>query len=250
MSPKADRTSPPSVELREFEGPLDLLWDEVRRQKVDLERVAMAPVVARFLDYVEHAAERNLRLDMDWLHMAATLIHWKSQSLLGPQGDAKPDSDPIRDSLVEQLLAHRKELAGDLDRRREAERTRFGRLAEPAPSPGEPPEPEDLSVWDLIQQARDLARWVEDQRRVRRHWEESFAIDPEGVTVEEMMGYLAGQLAAEGGTTEVTKLLRMQTSRERQACLFLGILQLAAEGKIELEQQESFGPIQASQIPQ
>ena len=72
----------PSVQFQEFEGPIDLLLDEVRRQNVEIEKIAMAPIVARFLEYVGKASERNLNLDIDWLHMAATLIHWKSRSLL------------------------------------------------------------------------------------------------------------------------------------------------------------------------
>ena len=70
MTP-ASASSLPSVQAEDFEGPLDLLLDEVRRQNVALEKISMAPIVARFLEYMRTATERNLNLDIEWLHMAA-----------------------------------------------------------------------------------------------------------------------------------------------------------------------------------
>src|SRR6185312_13971154 len=117
MTRPGSAASLPSVRWEQFEGPLDLLLDEVRRQNVAIETIAMAPIVARFLEYVRAAAERSLNLDMEWLHMAATLIHWKSRSLLPPEAGGQAQADPIRDGLVQQLLAHRRQAAQELARR-------------------------------------------------------------------------------------------------------------------------------------
>src|SRR5437660_11492816 len=101
MLPDEAASLPPPVQLPQFEGPLDLLLDEVRRQNVAIENIAMAPIVARFLEYVATAAERNLNLDIEWLYMAATLIHWKSRSLLPRDVEGDPQKDLIRDDLVQ-----------------------------------------------------------------------------------------------------------------------------------------------------
>ena len=68
MTLPASGNSLPSVQVEAFEGPLDLLLEEVRQQNVAIEKIAMAPIVARFLEYVRTAAERNLNLDIEWLH--------------------------------------------------------------------------------------------------------------------------------------------------------------------------------------
>ncbi len=94
--PGSTASLPPPVQLPDFEGPLDLLLDEVRRQNVTIENIAVAPIMARFLEYVGAAAERNLNLDIEWLHMAATLIHWKSRSLLPRDVTEAPQQDRIR----------------------------------------------------------------------------------------------------------------------------------------------------------
>jgi len=161
------------VDWVKFEGPLDLLLDEVRRQNVDIERIRMAPLVARFLGYVQAAGRRNLNLDIEWLHTASILIQWKSRSLLPHEPTAEPTRDTIRDELIGELRRHRKEAAEELARRlarTAAQLPRGGR--EKLPDPAGPEEPGDLpftSVWDLLGQARELARWAvqhqEDQRR-------------------------------------------------------------------------------------
>ena len=153
--PSSAASLPPPVQIPEFEGPLDLLLDEVRRQNVAIANISMAPIVARFLTYVGSAAERNLNLDIEWLHMAATLIHWKSRALLPRDTSEHSQKDPIRDDLIQQLLAHRKQAADELARRRAVEETRFSRSVAPdgLGSPElaeESEEPGFGSVWGLI----------------------------------------------------------------------------------------------------
>jgi segregation and condensation protein A len=235
------------VELSEFEGPLDLLLEEVRRQNVAIEGIAMAPVVARFLDYVDTAAERNLNLDIEWLHMAATLIYWKSRSLLPQYGTEGSAADPIRDDLIRQLLAHRKQAADELARRRAIEATQFTRIVSDGQSDGSAPEgtepSEALSVWDLIQQARELAHWVEQQQEDRSRWRESFGVEPDETTVSEMMDYLREQLAVGDGKLDGSALLENQATAARRSCLFLGMLEMAGNRQVQLQQNELFGPL-------
>ena len=247
--PDSAPSLPPSVEIPEFEGPLDLLLDEVRRQNVAIENIAMAPIVARFLEYVGSAAERSLNLDIEWLHMAATLIQWKSRSLLSRAVSEDAQKDDIRDELIRQLLAHRKRAADELDRRRALEESRFTRRSDsdetgsPEPAAEESDGGAFVSVWDLIQQARDLARWVEQHRDQRRSWRESFGVEQDETTVREMIVYLRQQLAQAQGTLDGLALLDRQATASRRSSLFLGMLEMARDQEIDIRQQEIFGEI-------
>lgn len=240
-------TSLPSIHLEQFDGPLDLLLDEVRRQNVAIENITMAPIVARFLEYVRTAAERNVNLDMEWVHMAATLIHWKSRSLLPADTTGQPQADAIRDDLVQQLFAHRKQAAEELGRRRSAEEARFSRAGSTGvgeeSAMEEPEDPPFLSVWDMIQQAREIARWVHEHREDRRHWRETFDVEEDDATVAEMIDYLRSQLAAADLKLDGLRLLGDQPTAARRSCLFLGMLEMARDQQLEIQQRESFGPI-------
>jgi chromatin segregation and condensation protein Rec8/ScpA/Scc1 (kleisin family) len=245
MTLPASASSLPSVQAEDFEGPLDLLLVEVRRQNVDLEKISMAPIVTRFLEYVRTATERNLNLDIEWLHMAATLIHWKSRSLLPPEAVEGRAQDPIRDSLVEQLLAHRKQAAVELARRQALEQTQFSRVEEQVLEGTGPNEPEQfpfVSVWDLMQQARDLSRWVPEHREIRRQFQEALAVATDEVTVTNMIEYLLSRLGPADMTLDGAKLIAEQPTVSRKACLFLGMLELVRDQRLQIEQAEIFGP--------
>jgi len=59
------------VDVEGFEGPLDLLLDLARRQKVDLAKISVLALVEQYLQFI--AAARRLRLELaaDYLVMAA-----------------------------------------------------------------------------------------------------------------------------------------------------------------------------------
>jgi segregation and condensation protein A len=241
MTSDGSSDSLPRVESAVYPGPLDLLLEEVRRQNVDIEEIVMAPIVARFLEYMRTAAERSFHLDMEWLHMAATLIHWKSRSLLPADRETGRGPDPIREQLVQQLLVHRKQAAAELGRRKVLEENSFSRPIEsPGEQPVEPAEDAVVTVWDMIQQARELGAWV-GRRREERKQGQDLGIDPDEVTVSEMVESLRMQLEAAGGRLEGSTLLSAQPTRSRGACLFLGMLEMARDREVGLEQQEHFG---------
>jgi segregation and condensation protein A len=231
------------VQSEQFEGPLDLLLDEVRRQNVEIETLALAPIVSRFLDYVTEASSKNLNLDIDWLHMAAVLIHWKSQALL-PANAERTGGDPIRDTLIQQLLAHRRQAAMELEQRRSLAARRFSRTegALAGDEPVQPREPSDVSVWDLVRQARQLAGWVVNYREAATP-EPELRVEPDDVSVSEMMDYLRMQLPDGNTPIEGTRLLIEQTTPSRRACLFLGLLEMGRNGEVQVIQDEGFGPI-------
>jgi segregation and condensation protein A len=246
MTVSASASFLPSVQTEDFEGPLDLLLDEVRRQNVALEKISMAPIVARFLEYMRTATERNLNLDIEWLHMAATLIQWKSRSLLPSDATVEPTADPIRDSLVQQLLAHRKQAAEGLARRRAVEQARFSRMDREFREEAGTDEPEHalfVSVCDLIYQAREISRWVQEHRPSRPECSETLGVEKDDVTVSDMIDYLRIRLGAAHVTLHGTSLIYDQPTPSSKASLFLAMLELVRDHEITLEQRGHFGSI-------
>jgi chromatin segregation and condensation protein Rec8/ScpA/Scc1 (kleisin family) len=247
-------SSPPPVSGGWFEGPLDLLLAEVRRQKVAIEEVNLAPVVGRFLEYLRTAKASNLNLDIEWLHMAATLVHWKSRVLLPVAPGRELPGDPVRDELVRQLLAHRQQLAGELARRKLDEERQYPRAAG---APGDsrpadhnlPENPAFESVWDLLQQARELGRWVAEQKAVRRDLQRTWEVAAEEVTVGAMCDWLRAELNIAGEIRVDGLQLLVRLSPARRSCLFLGMLEMARSQEIEIEQREHFGFMSIQRLP-
>jgi segregation and condensation protein A len=62
-----------SLRLEGFEGPLDLLLDLARSQKVDLARISILSLVEQYLAVIESARRVRLELAADWRVLAAWL---------------------------------------------------------------------------------------------------------------------------------------------------------------------------------
>ena len=62
-----------TVNLDGFEGPLDLLLELARRQKVDLARISVLALAEQYLLFIEAARKLRLELATDYLVMAAWL---------------------------------------------------------------------------------------------------------------------------------------------------------------------------------
>src|ERR1700757_3913375 len=94
--------------LAQYDGPLDLLLDLIRKQEINIYDIPIASVTAQYLEYMERAAEMDMDLSSEFVYMAATLIHIKSKMLLpkDPELDKLyPEEDP-RKELVDRLLEH------------------------------------------------------------------------------------------------------------------------------------------------
>jgi len=74
------------LELDGWEGPLDLLLDLARRQKVDLRKISILALVDQYLTYIERAEALRLELAADYLVMAAWLAYLKSAPSCAAQG--------------------------------------------------------------------------------------------------------------------------------------------------------------------
>src|SRR5438105_9034637 len=97
------------ISLPLYEGPLDLLLDMIRKQKIDIYDIPIAKVTAQYLEYLHIIQEMNVDAASEFLLIAAQLIYIKSRMLLPPDPDASPEEaeDP-RAELVRRLIEYEK----------------------------------------------------------------------------------------------------------------------------------------------
>ena len=75
-----------NVNLNNFNGPLEVLLDLAKSQKVDLEKISITILVDQFLDFIKNNEKLNLDLASEYLLMATWLTYLKSKLLL-PETD-------------------------------------------------------------------------------------------------------------------------------------------------------------------
>ena len=99
--------SPEIVHLRldGFEGPLDLLLELARRQRVDLARISITALVDQYLEAVTGVGGRtDLIQAADWLVMAAWLTWLKSRLLLPTDPDEAQEAEQAQQVLTQRLI--------------------------------------------------------------------------------------------------------------------------------------------------
>ena len=75
-----------NVNLNNFNGPLEVLLDLAKSQKVDLEKISITTLVDQFLDFIKSKEKINLEIASEYLLMATWLTYLKSKLLL-PESD-------------------------------------------------------------------------------------------------------------------------------------------------------------------
>ena len=85
-----------------FEGPIDLLLNLARDQKVDLGKIAILPLAEQYLAYIVSARKLRLEIAADYLVMAAWLAFLKSRLLL-PEPEVLPEGEIDPAAMAEAL---------------------------------------------------------------------------------------------------------------------------------------------------
>ena len=93
------------VNLDGFEGPIDLLLNLAREQKLDLKKISILPLAEQYLEFINNARELDLEIAADYLVMAAWLAYLKSRLLLpDPEPEQNDEIIDMTDALRYQLL--------------------------------------------------------------------------------------------------------------------------------------------------
>src|SRR5436309_4626454 len=88
---------PMTFQVGQYEGPLDLLLDLIRKQQINIYDIPIARITAQYLEYMQRAIELDIELSSEFVFMAATLIHVKSKMLLPQDPELQkifPEEDP------------------------------------------------------------------------------------------------------------------------------------------------------------
>src|SRR5881392_1418225 len=94
-SPPVRQSEELNLTLDGWEGPLDLLLNLARAQKVDLAQISILQLVEQYLTYLNQARALKLEIAADYLVMAAWLAYLKSCLLLPKDPAAEPSPDEL-----------------------------------------------------------------------------------------------------------------------------------------------------------
>ena len=96
-------TSMFEVDVENYNGPLDVLLDLAKAQKVNLEDISITKLADQFHDFISNKKELNLELASEYLLMATWLAYLKSKLLLPGSPEEEFKVQEVAEKLKLQL---------------------------------------------------------------------------------------------------------------------------------------------------
>ncbi len=230
----------PRIRLPIFEGPLDLLLYLIRKDKIEIHDIPIAPITRQYMEYLELLQEMNLDIAGEFMVMAATLIHIKSKMLVPvepTEAEGEDDHEDPREALVRRLLEFQryKEAAGLLHQMGEIRAATFMRPETGIPrfdDAGE--EMLEAGLFDLIGAFKELLE--------RRKTQLAHEVASGGKSIEQRIEELLS-LIKEGESLEFLELFRSQETKADMIVTFLALLELIRLRRVRVYQRGIFGAI-------
>jgi segregation and condensation protein A len=240
---KADAEPSFLVDIDGFEGPLDLLLELARRQKVDLAKISILALAEQYLLFIEAARRVRLELAADYLVMAAWLAYLKSRLLI-PSEVVKGD-EPLAADLAaalaarlrrleairraSELLMNRPRLGRDMFLRGRPEGVSITRHSEYT-----------ASLFDLLS-AYAQQRQMHALSRVTLTRRVVWSLAEARQAIERLAGSISEWTTMDQFLIDYCVAPELQ--RTARASCFASSLELVREGRIEIRQDRAFAPI-------
>lgn len=223
------------VFLEAFEGPLDLLLYQIRRQNLDILDIDVSEITAQYMRYVELMDAMQFELAAEYLLMAAMLAEIKSRMLLPRSTEIEDDEEDPRAQLIRRLQEYErfKKAAEDIEEMPRLERDTWVGSANPPDLNRTRTDP-DVDMRELLLALSEVMR--------RADMFESHHVSREALSTRERMSEVLDRLSGQQFLPFVA-LFSAAEGRLGVVVTFLAIMELIKESLVEIVQTESFGPI-------
>ena len=96
-----------SIQTKKYEGPMELLFDLISRNKIDIRDISIVEITNQYMEYVDHVKSIDMDLASDFIMMATRLLEIKSRYILYVKEKGESEQDP-RQELIDQIEEYKK----------------------------------------------------------------------------------------------------------------------------------------------
>jgi len=238
-----------------YEGPIDVLLELARNQKVDLIQISILQLVRQYMEFIERAKAMDLELAAEYLVMAAWLAYLKSRLLL-PRDDESVD--PSAEEMAEALqfqLRRLEAMQNASEKLMTQPQLGQGVFARGAPEGLQVRTSThwDVSLYDFLKAYGDIQK---------RHDDSSYDLPEFNLMSTEnamsrltrMLGQLPKKGMRSGWTTGESfrpeRVTDKLFGRSALASTFTAGLELVKQGKLEIKQDGLFRPVYMRALPE
>lgn len=241
----AESESAYHVKIDQFEGPLPLLLEQVKKEILNIIEIRISHITEQYIQHLEQSKQPDLTATGEFLVLTATLIYIKTRQLLPITPDTPPleiDDDLLPFGEDSPLLAEYqqlKEVARQLETYQHQWRDVYGWDRQPqieASSDDDVAVLEGVTLYDLFNAFQVvMSRTSKQVATIRRDpWEVK-----DGITL--ILDRLTDNVAV-----AFSDLFPMDADLGLVIVVFLGLLELIRLGRIRAFQEPAHGPILVS----
>jgi segregation and condensation protein A len=231
------------LNIENFEGPLDLLWDLIKRAKIDITEIFIAQITEQYLEYLKLMEKMNVKIASEFILMASDLLYYKSKALL-PGDDIEDEYfvPPLPPDLVEKLLEYKKFQLTSLKLKdcyeNYADVFNRNTVIQEIDSEGSE-EYIGITLYDLLDAFANILNKKEEIIQKEIVFDE--------ILVSDMIVLIASMLEKESNIF-FSDLFSNNPRRLELIVTFLAILEMAKHGKLKILQHKVFGDIKILRV--
>ena len=243
QSLKTDKKDEFNILLDSFEGPIDLLLELAKKQKVNLSEISILKLAEQYVQFINNYQEIHLEVAADYLVMAAWLTYLKSRLLLPKEDNAEEYTpEELEEALKYQLkrLEAFQEISKNLYSRPLVNRDVFyGGTTEGINVKFEVTYTSNL--YDLLKTYSSILLKSEKVNHLTIAYSELYSVDAAIQRLKNIFGTIFEW-------TNFNKIIphfvsKRIVNKSLISSNFVASLELAKNGFIELKQNETFGNI-------
>ena len=230
---------PISLQLSQFNGPMDMLLYLVGQAKIDIKDIFVSEITDQYIAYVREAEGLDMDEASAFIEMAARLLEIKSRSLL-PKPEVPEEEDPEQ-LLIRQLeeYAAFKKAAQEMQTFEKAAALMYEKLPEEYPLPPPSFEINGLTLSGLVQAFAEVMTRIKPENE--EIIETARRITRDEYTVPLCMARIMRKI--HHGTTRFSLLFNNEPTREEVVTLFLALLELLRLGRVTCVQESAYEDI-------
>ena len=231
-----------NVRLDHFDGPLGLLLHLIQREEMSIRDLNLNRLTAEYLDYLNKLQNLNFDIAGEYLYMAATLLHIKSQNCVDEGEEERKllkneDGEPMitKTQLIQKL----------------EELQRFQKMGEKfwekLPRRDEhifvKPKVDRKAIQNSILSPMDLEALTNSMvDLIRREKRKYTVVKRDRLSIKEKLKSLKERLEL-GSQTTLMSLVEQEKGRDDVVITFISLLELARLSKLSIFQNEDRGEI-------
>ena len=226
-----------SEEMEDFEGPLDVIFTLLSKNKIEIQDVSITAILEQYLSYLDEMKRLDMEIASEFITMASHLMLIKTKMLLSAaeQAEAESELDLLRQSLIERkrkdAMESIREAVAILEPRNEIGRCLFTK--EPEPLRKERTYRYQHSPVDLLKALDIIA-----ERNARQLPPPTVnfkgIVGKEPYPVTKKTGELLRQLLLRG-VEKLKNLFKGNRSRSEIVATFISLLDMCKNGTVILE---------------